>query len=93
MPFVPDSPRYLLSVGKRERARQIITDKHTTADDVEHEYAEVEFAETERQLEQDRSLDSSWVAIVRRPSYRYQTYIACSVYLPNQALLLESTVS
>jgi len=84
MPWLPESPRWLLTVGKEEEAWQVVRNFHATKRDTQHEYAQAEFFQMKKQRELDSSLDSSWSAIAKRPSYRKRAYIAfflpCMLY-------------
>lgn len=79
LPFVPESPRFLLTKGETERAWQIIRDLHSREDDPSHDFATAEFFQIRKQLEIDNTLDSSWLALVIRPSYRKRLLIAVAV--------------
>lgn len=70
IPFVPESPRYLLLKDRADEAWEIIKELHSTADDVEHVYAKEEFAQMRNQLALDRTFKSGYVEMFRRPSYR-----------------------
>jgi len=79
VPFLPESPRWLLAKGRAERAYKIVERLHRTSDDPNHLYAKTEFLQMEKQLELDNSLDSSWRILFTRPSYRKRVLIACSL--------------
>ncbi|KAF2802333.1 general substrate transporter [Mytilinidion resinicola] len=79
MPWVPESPRWLLVKGQSERAWKIVESLHRSSDDPEGDYAKEEFQQMQRQIELDSQLDSSWKILVTRPSYRKRAYIACSL--------------
>lgn len=76
VPWLPESPRWLLLVNREEKAWEIVRDLHASPHDVEHEYAAAEFSQMKAQFEIDRSLSSSWITIARRPSYRKRALIA-----------------
>lgn len=86
MPWVPESPRFLLKVDQAEQAWNIVRGLHTSSDDPEHEYAKAEFFQMRAQHELDRTLNGSWLEILRRPSYRKRALIA--FFLP---MMLYST--
>lgn len=79
MPFLPESPRWLLQKGHTERARNIVGLLHHTSDDPNNDYARQEFLQMQSQLEMDRTLDSSWRILITRPSYRKRVLISCSL--------------
>jgi sugar porter (SP) family MFS transporter len=76
---IPESPRWLLSKGKEEHARRIVKDLHRRSNHDHGDYAEMEFLEMKKQIEMDRSLDSSWKILATRPSYRKRALISCSL--------------
>lgn len=79
MPWLPESPRWLLYKGRDVEAKAIISKLHTGRDDTRHEYAQAEFYQMQHQRDLERSLDSSWSEILRRSSYRKRALIACSL--------------
>ncbi|KAF2816821.1 general substrate transporter [Mytilinidion resinicola] len=79
MPFIPESPRYLLTKDKIDEAWDIVREMHSSSDDPNHEFATVEFYQMKKQLEIDSRLDSSWIGMLRRPSYRKRLYISSSL--------------
>jgi MFS family permease len=79
MPWVPESPRWLLVKGQPERAWKIVEDLHRSSDDPEGNYAKEEFRQMQAQIELDSRLDGSWKILVTRPSYRKRALIACSL--------------
>ena len=76
---LPESPRYLLANGQSNQAWNIVESMHRSSHDPDSSYARAEFLEMERQLELDKSLDSSWRILVTRPSYRKRALIACAL--------------
>jgi MFS family permease len=92
---IPESPRWLLSKQKEEQAREIIEHLHRRSDHDNSHYAELEFLEMKKQIEMDRSLDSSWRILVIRPSYRKRALISCSllVFLYSSGTLTVSSKS
>lgn len=86
MPWLPESPRWLLAKGKTDQAWDVVRMMHVSNDDPDHEFATAEFFQMKRQHELDRSLDSSWIVLFTRPSYRKRALIA--FFLP---IILYST--
>lgn len=82
--FLPESPRWLMEQNRSEEAWTVLLKFHTRHDDTQHEYAAAEFQQIQKTSELERRLDSSWLAILRRPSYRKRAAIAfalpCVIY-------------
>ena len=76
LPFVPESPRFLLMRGRIDEAREVTLKLHSMKGDPDQEFARSEFYQMEKQAEFDRTLDPSWTEMVRRPSYRKRTAMA-----------------
>lgn len=70
LPFLPESPRWLISKGRVEKAKRILERLHTA------EEAEVEFGQIARQLEMDKGLPSSYLSMFRKKSYRKRSLLA-----------------
>ena len=70
LPFVPESPRYFLMVDKKEEAWSVIEKLHDDPTDSENEFARREFYQMAQQAAYDRTINSSWVELFRRSSYR-----------------------
>ncbi|KAJ3549748.1 hypothetical protein NM208_g336 [Fusarium decemcellulare] len=70
IPFMPESPRWLLMQGREEAASKIVQALHKDPSDSDHEYATLEFAKMKEQIEVDRQLRVGFREMVMRPSYR-----------------------
>ena len=79
LPFLPESPRWLIGKGHNDQAFKILESLHRRKGESENVYAHAEFIQIQKQVELDRSLDSSWKVILTRPSYRKRALIACTV--------------
>lgn len=75
--FTPESPRYLLLKDKSDQALEILRKIHRTRADPDEEYIKEEFFQMRKQIEYDRTLDSSWRVLFTRPSYRKRLYMSC----------------
>ncbi|KAK6198457.1 general substrate transporter [Scheffersomyces amazonensis] len=76
--MVPESPRYLISKGKIEKARHVLHVYHTGADEDERAYRFVEFEikEIEAALELEKIYSSSrYVDFVSIPSFRKRLFL------------------
>ena len=73
LPFLPESPRYLLMVDKKEKAWEVIESLHKDRRDPDDEFARGEFYQMAQQASLDRTITSTWWEMFRRPSYRKRT--------------------
>jgi MFS family permease len=75
--FTPESPRFLLLKGRSEEAWKITSKLHYDPTDENQDYVREEFYQMREQLKLDRSLDSSWLHLFRKPSYRKRVAMGC----------------
>lgn len=61
--------------GRSEQSLQVLTKIHSDASDPDGEYARMEHAQIEQQINYERTLPSSWAAIFTIPSYRKRAAI------------------
>lgn len=61
---------------RTEEARIVLDRLHSDPSDPENEYARSEFYQIQKQITIDRTLDSSWITMFKRPSYRKRAFIA-----------------
>jgi MFS family permease len=74
--WMPESPRHLLMQGKEAEAWEIVRLLHSAPGDTDHYFAKKEMFQMQKQIELDRTLDSSWKIMFTRPSYRIRAFMA-----------------
>lgn len=83
--FSPESPRFLLLKDRAEEAWKIISMLHYDPTDEDQEFIKAEFYQMRTQLEFDRALDSSWIHMFKKPSYRKRALMAALVTFLGQS--------
>ncbi|KAF1813976.1 MFS general substrate transporter [Eremomyces bilateralis CBS 781.70] len=76
LPFIPESPRYLLMKNQVEKARDIVLRLHSTEGDDDQVFARSEFYQMQKQTEHDQKMDMGWLDMVRKPGARSRTALA-----------------
>ncbi|KAJ9615908.1 hypothetical protein H2200_001985 [Cladophialophora chaetospira] len=83
--LAPESPRFLLLKGRSEEAWKTVSALHYDPADENQEYVKEEFFQMQTQLEFDRTLDSSWIHLLKKPSYRRRALMASLVTFLGQS--------
>lgn len=78
--LIPESPRYLISIGKTSQARDILTKYHAGGDE-SSPLVEFEMLEIERAIEIDKAANSStsWMDLISSPGNRHRTLISVTL--------------
>ncbi|KAE8383905.1 general substrate transporter [Aspergillus bertholletiae] len=84
IPFLPESPRYLLLKGRTAEARQIFS-KLNKISNTNEVLLEEEFDQMQQQAAHDRGMNSSWTSMFTYPAYRKRIFLACMISVLNQS--------
>ena len=79
-PWLPRSPRWLITKGKMDEAQKVLQQLRASPDDPNHEVAKEEFIQTKEQirLESEKLSQyggSPWLAVFKKASYRKRMVI------------------
>lgn len=67
--------RWLIWKGREEEAKAILLRLHDDPDDPSHILARTEFLQMSKQIALDRTLKSSWMHVLKKPSLRKRALI------------------
>lgn len=90
--FTPESPRWLLLVDRPHAAKDVVRILYNVSNEDEHGAAIGELYQMQRQIEYDRNLNSSWLEMFRRPSYRKRVILTCGYAFFGQSTACMGTV-
>lgn len=83
LPFLPESPRFLLLNDKPEESRRVFN-KLNASPLADLSQIEEEWKQMEQQAAYDRVMDASWKNLFTRPTYRKRVIISCTLTFLNQ---------
>lgn len=92
--FVPESPRYLLMRGKSEQALAVVLQQHPR--DNGEDWARAEFLQMQQQANLDVTMDSGWLNMINKPTYRKRAIIVVMILFTGQSsgnLVIQNYVS
>ncbi|KAL4747946.1 hypothetical protein BDW72DRAFT_215107 [Aspergillus terricola var. indicus] len=86
IPFLPESPRYLLLQEKQEAAKRVFEKLNPRSNNPANDaYLDEEFDQIKQQAAYDRILDSSWWGLFTAPTYRRRIILGCTLTILNQS--------
>ncbi|KIW79482.1 hypothetical protein Z517_06094 [Fonsecaea pedrosoi CBS 271.37] len=83
--FIPESPRYLCWVGRNEEALTILKRLHADPRDPEDSSAKAEYIQIARQVEHDKEMNTGYIGMLKKPSWRRRSFLAFGVMFASQA--------
>ncbi|KAH8693584.1 general substrate transporter [Talaromyces proteolyticus] len=83
--FIPESPRYLTLIGKNDEAWQVLQKIHHDPYDPEDSAAHAEHSQIVRQIAFDKELDTGWIQMLTKPSWRRRCLLAFFIQFASQS--------
>ena len=74
--WIPESPRYLCWVNKKDEAWEILRRLHEDPSDLDEAAARAEFAQIVLQVEHDKEQKATYINMFRKPSWRKRSLIS-----------------
>lgn len=69
-PWMPESPRWLISRDQDHKAQKVLSDLHRTPGDASNSAAQQEYEHIRRQLRAEKSEPKGLITVLKVPSYR-----------------------
>ncbi len=74
LPFMPESPRYLINLGRDAEALKVLADYHGNGDP-RNEFVEAEFLEIKQTLHAETAFKTTWVGLFQSTGNRWRMMI------------------
>lgn len=77
--FLPESPRWLISKGKEDKAWGVLRRIHNAATDA---FVEGEYHEIKEQIRAEQEMfQPTWIQIAKKPSWRKRIILVCTLQI------------